>query len=119
MEKRSAACEGKKPSNLSSYGEKKSKRLTIEDGKSGPLGMDSRQRFVLIFAAVSLGAFVILTFLNTSDLGLYASSYTIIYFALRLIFNPKIRTSVDLLSLALLGIFLFYISQRVLAILGH
>jgi hypothetical protein len=81
--------------------------------------MDSRQRFVLLFATVGLASFVILTFLNTNDLGLYASSYTIIYFALRLIFNPKIRISVDVLSFALLAIFIFYVSQRVLSILGH
>ncbi len=81
--------------------------------------MDSRQRFVLLFAIVALSAFVVLTFLNTNDLGLYASSYTIIYFALRLIFNPKIRIRVDLLSIALLAIFVFYISQRVLVILGR
>ena len=81
--------------------------------------MDSRQRFVLLFAVLAMAAFVILTFLNTNDLGLYASSYTIIYFALRLIFNPKIQISVDVLSIALLAIFIFYISQRVLSILGH
>jgi hypothetical protein len=81
--------------------------------------MDSRQRFVLLFAVLAMAAFVILTFLNANDLGLYASSYTIIYFALRLIFNPKIQIGVDVLSIVLLAIFIFYISQRVLSILGH
>ena len=79
--------------------------------------MDSRQQFVLIFAALAMTAFTILTFLNTIDIGIYASSYTIIYFALRLILNPKIRLRVDVLSLILLAIFAFYISQRVIGIL--
>lgn len=52
------------------------------------------------------------------QIGIYASSYTIIYFALRLILNPKIRLKVDILSLVLLGIFVYYVSERVLAILG-
>jgi hypothetical protein len=64
-------------------------------------------------------AFVTLTFLNTNDFGLYVSSFAILYFALRLVFNPKIRISVDLLGFALLAFFLFYVGERVLAILGH
>lgn len=63
-------------------------------------------------------AFTVLTFLNTVQIGIYASSYTIIYFALRLILNPKIRLKIDILSLVLLGIFVYYVSERVLAILG-
>jgi len=81
------------------------------------IAMDSRQQFVLIFSILSMTAFVALTFLNTDDLGLYASSYTIIYFAMRLIFNPKIRIRVDLLSIVLLAVFVFYVSQRVIGIL--
>jgi hypothetical protein len=80
--------------------------------------MDSRQQFVLIFTLLSMIAFTSFTFLNTNDIGLYASSYTIIYFALRLILNPKIRLRVDVLSLILLAIFVFYVSQRVIGILG-
>jgi hypothetical protein len=64
-------------------------------------------------------AFVTLTFLNTNDFGLYVSSFAILYFTLRLVFNPKIRISVDLLGFALLAFFLFYVGERVLAILGH
>jgi hypothetical protein len=80
--------------------------------------MDSRQQFVLIFALLSMIAFTSFTFLNTNDIGLYASSYTIIYFALRLILIPKIRLRVDVLSLILLAIFVFYVSQRVIGIIG-
>lgn len=63
-------------------------------------------------------AFTVLTFLNIVQIGIYASSYTIIYFALRLILNPKIRMKIDVLSLVLLGIFVYYVSERVLAILS-
>ena len=80
--------------------------------------MDSRQQFVLSFAALSMTAFVIFTFLNTNDIGLYASSFTIIYFALRLILNPRIRLKVDVLSLILLGVFVYYVAERVISILG-
>lgn len=80
--------------------------------------MDSRQQFVIIFSGLSMIVFTILTFLNIVQIGIYASSYTIIYFALRLILNPKIRLKVDILSIALLGIFVYYVSERILAILG-
>ncbi|MDG6906021.1 MAG: hypothetical protein JRN20_09585 [Nitrososphaerota archaeon] len=80
--------------------------------------MDSRQQFVIIFAGLSMISFVVLTFLNTIDFGIYASSFTIIYFALRLILNPKIRISVDILSLILLAIFVYFVAERVIAILG-
>lgn len=73
---------------------------------------------MLIFSGLSMIAFTVLTFLNTVQIGIYASSYTIIYFALRLILNPKIRLKIDILSLVLLGIFVYYVSERVLAILG-
>jgi hypothetical protein len=63
-------------------------------------------------------SFVIFTFLNTNDIGLYASSFTIVYFALRLILNPRIRLKVDVLSLILLGVFVYYVAERVIAILG-
>ena len=80
--------------------------------------MDSRQRFVLIYSAVALVPFTVFTFLNTNDIGIYVSSYTIVYFALRLTLNPKIRLKVDLLGLLLLGLFLYFVAQRVLAIVG-
>lgn len=80
--------------------------------------MDSRQQFVLSFASLSMTAFVIFTFLNTNDIGLYASSFTIIYFALRLILNPRIRLKVDVLSLLLLAVFVYYVAERVISILG-
>jgi len=79
--------------------------------------MDSRQQFVLIFASLSMVSFTVLTFLNTLDIGIYASSYTLIYFALRLILNPKIRLKVDVLSFLLLAIFMYYVSERVISIL--
>jgi hypothetical protein len=53
--------------------------------------MDSRQRFVLLYAAVALAPFTVFTFLNTNDIGVFVSSYTIVYFALRLMLNPKMR----------------------------
>jgi len=80
--------------------------------------MDSRQRFVLAFAVLSMTAFVVFTFLNTNDIGLYASSFTIIYFALRLILNPRIRLQFDVLSLLLLAVFAYYVAERVISILG-
>ena len=80
--------------------------------------MDSRQRFVLIYSAMALVPFTVFTFLNTNDIGIYVSSYTIVYFALRLTLNPKIRLKVDLLGLLLLGLFLYFVAQRVLTIVG-
>ena len=80
--------------------------------------MDSRQRFVLIFSAVALTPFVFFTFLNTNDIGIYVSSYAIVYFALRLTLNPKLRLKVDLLGLLLLALFLYFIALRVLGVLG-
>ncbi len=64
-----------------------------------------------------MASFTVLSFLNTLQIGIYASSYTIIYFALRLVLNPKIKLKVDILSLLLLAIFLFYVSERVISIL--
>ncbi|MHB8567864.1 MAG: hypothetical protein ACYC7D_12840 [Nitrososphaerales archaeon] len=80
--------------------------------------MDSRQTFVLSFAGLAMIAFVVFNFLNTNDIGLYASSFTIIYFALRLVLNPKIRLRVDALSLVLLAVFVYYVAERVISILG-
>jgi hypothetical protein len=79
--------------------------------------MDSRQRFVFVFAALSMSTFSIFTFLNTNDIGLYVSSITIVYFSLRLIMNPKLRTRIDYLGIALLALFVYYIAQHVITIL--
>ena len=80
--------------------------------------MDSRQRFIIIYSAASLTPFVLFTFLNTNDIGIYVSSYTIVYFALRLTLNPKIRLKVDVLGLLLLALFLYFVAQQVIAVRG-
>ena len=80
--------------------------------------MDSRQRFVLVYSAVALVPFAVFTFLNTNDIGIYVSSFTIVYFALRLTLNPKIRLKIDLLGLLLLALFMYFVAQRVLTVLG-
>jgi len=79
--------------------------------------MDSRQRFVLVFAAAAMVPFTVFTFLNTSDIGIFISSYTILYFALRLILNPRMRLRVDVLGLILLALFAYIVAERVLSIL--
>ena len=63
-----------------------------------------------------MSTFTVLTFLNLNDTGTYISSYAIEYFVLRIILNPKIRFRVDVLSLILLVLFVFYVSQKVLSI---
>ena len=80
--------------------------------------MDSRQRFVLVFAAASMIPFTVFTFLGTTDIGIFVSAYTIVYFALRLIMNPKLRLKVDVLGLVLLALFLYFVAVRVASILG-
>jgi len=80
--------------------------------------MDSRQRFVLVYATVAMIPFVVFTFLNTTDIGIFVSAYTIEYFALRLILNPKLRLRVDALGVILLVLFLYFVAIRVASILG-
>ena len=80
--------------------------------------MDSRQRFVLVYAAAAMIPFTVFTFLNTTDIGVFVSAYTIEYFALRLIMNPKLRLKVDVLGLILLALFLYFVALRVASILG-
>ncbi len=80
--------------------------------------MDSRQRFVLLYAGVAMVPFVVFTFLNTIDMGVFVSAYTIEYFALRLIMNPKLRSRVDFLGLILLALFVYFVAIRVAGILG-
>jgi hypothetical protein len=76
--------------------------------------MDSRQRFVLAYSAAALTPFVVFTFLNANDMGIYVSSYTIVYFALRLTLNPKMRLKVDVLGLVLLALFVLFVAERVI-----
>ena len=80
--------------------------------------MDSRQRFVLLYAGVAMIPFTVFTFLNTTDLGIFVSAYTIEYFSLRLIMNPKLRLKVDVLGLLLLVLFVYFVAVRVASILG-
>ena len=80
--------------------------------------MDSRQRFVLVYAGLAMVPFTVFTFLNTTDLGIFVSAYTIEYFALRLIMNPKLRLKVDVLGLVMLALFLYFVAERVASILG-
>jgi hypothetical protein len=80
--------------------------------------LDSRQRFVLVYAALAMVPFTVFTFLNTTDLGVFVSGYTILYFALRLIMNPKLRLKVDVLGFVLLVLFAYFIALRVAGILG-
>jgi hypothetical protein len=80
--------------------------------------MDSRQRFVLLYASLSLVPFTVFTFLNSDDLGVFVSSYVIVYFALRLILSPRLRLRVDVLGLALLGLFIYFAALRVYSLLG-
>ena len=80
--------------------------------------MDSRHRFVLLYAGVAIIPFTVFTFLITTDLRIFVSAYTIEYFALRLIMNPKLRLKVDVLGLLLLVLFVYFVAVRVASILG-
>ena len=80
--------------------------------------MDSRQRFVLLYATVAFIPFTVFTFLNTNDIGVFVSSYTSVYFALRLILNPKMRLKVDVLGLVLLALFVLFVAERVVSVVG-
>lgn len=79
--------------------------------------MDSRQRFVLLYAAATMVPFTVFTFLNTNDIGVFISSYTVVYFALRLILNPKMRLKVDVLGLILLALFAYFVVESILLVL--
>ena len=80
--------------------------------------MDSRQRFVLVFGSAAMVPFVVLTFLNVQDIGIFVSAFAIEYFALRLVLNPKLRLKIDVLGFALLAFFVYFIALRVASILG-
>ena len=73
---------------------------------------------MLVYAALAMVPFTAFTFLNANDLGVFVSVYTIEYFALRLILSPKLRLKVDVLGLALLVLFAYFIGLRVAGILG-
>ena len=62
--------------------------------------------------------FVVFTFLNTIDLGLYVASFTVVYFALMLGLNPKIRWRVDVLAIILLAFFTYFVAERIIGILS-
>jgi hypothetical protein len=79
--------------------------------------MDSRQRFVLVFSGATMVPFTVFTFLNTNDIGIFVSSYTILYLALRLVLNPKMRLKLDVLGFILLALFAYFVAERVLSIL--
>lgn len=79
--------------------------------------MDSRQKFVLIYAVVTMIPFTAFTLLNVTDMGVFVSSFVIVYFVLRLVLNPRIRTRFDFLSLVLLAMFVYYVAERIAAIL--
>jgi hypothetical protein len=80
--------------------------------------LDSRQRFVIVYAALSMLPFTVFTFLNTNDFGVFVITYTIEYFALRLILNPKMRLKLDVLGLILIVLFAYFVALRVAGILG-
>jgi hypothetical protein len=80
--------------------------------------MDSRQRFILVYAGLAMVPFTVFTFLNTTDLGVFVSAFTIEYFALRLVMNPKLRLKFDILGLILLVLFVYFVALRVSGILG-
>ena len=80
--------------------------------------MDSRQRFVLVYASASMLPFVLFTFLNVQDIGIFVSAFSIEYFALRLILNPKLRAKIDILGFVLLLLFAYFVALRIVSILG-
>lgn len=79
--------------------------------------LDSRQKFVFLYAIISMVPFTIFTLLNVTDLGIFVSSFVIVYFVLRLVLNPKMKTKIDFLSLILLTFFIYFVAERVIAIL--
>jgi hypothetical protein len=79
--------------------------------------VDSRKRFVLIYAVALMVPFIIFTFLSVNDIGIFVSSYAILYFALKLILNPKIRLRVDVLGIVLLASFAYFAASSALLIL--
>lgn len=79
--------------------------------------MDSKQRFVVVFAAVTMLPYSILVFVGTNDLGVYLSIFAVTYFAVKLAFSPKMRTRVDVLAVLLLVLFAYFAVQSMVSIL--
>jgi hypothetical protein len=61
--------------------------------------------------------FVVFTFLSINDIGVYVSSYTIVYFALRFVLNPRLKLKVDVLGLVLLAAFVSFLFPHMSALL--
>lgn len=80
--------------------------------------VDSRQRFVMLYAIVSLVPFTLLAFLNSTDITLYIIAFILSYLFLRVIVNPRFRLSVDLLTYGFLVIFFVIIALRALSLLN-
>ena len=72
---------------------------------------------MILYAVLSMIPFTALTLLNSNDIGLFSSSFIIIYFVLRLALNPKMKTEIDFLSLILLLVFIYFVATHILAIL--
>lgn len=64
-----------------------------------------------------MAAFTMFTLLNTSEMGIFISVYTIEYFVLKSIMQPKMRFKIDLIGLILLVLFVSFIALRAVAIL--
>jgi hypothetical protein len=79
--------------------------------------MNPQQKFVLTYATLAMGTFVRLTSLNTGEIGIFISAYTIEYFVLKSILQARMRFKVDLLGLILLVLFFSYIALSAVAIL--
>jgi hypothetical protein len=79
--------------------------------------LNSRQRFVLIFSGALMVPFVVFPFLGIYDFGTYVTSYAIVYFALRMVLNPRLRIKIDVLRLVLFAGVVFFVAQRVIAYL--
>ena len=82
----------------------------------GGYRLNSRQRYVLILSGALMVPFIFLTSIKVNDFGVFVSSYTMVYFALRIVFNPKLRLRVDVLGLFLLVAFALLVAQQVLGV---
>ena len=61
--------------------------------------------------------FVFLSSINVDDLGVFMGSYTMVYFALRIVFKPRLRLKVDVLGLLLLVAFVILVAEHVRGVL--
>ena len=78
--------------------------------------LDSRRRFVMTYASVSLVPFTILTFLNSTDISLYMISFILSYLILKMVFKPTYRLKMDILSYILIAIFILLVSMKAVTI---